>query len=1053
MSIRPRLIVMACLLAFNLTACRVIITHPGPDGSPSHAPPTAVPTDRPDLLDEALQLVGKSRTSFELPHPEETYYRLLCRNPIIDRIMAEPFVLPDFGLYTAHCLVEPQALLEYSIRSSAVIGAQPAKEPTRASAAGESAPWMSIGVTPAALERAIGSLLRAVSDAAVVVKRARGGLTGAELVRLEDDIGGYFFADGTLRFLTSPVKDQFEISGLARKVGISGMLEAQQRLCRAVDDVLPDLRRLADEIDSDTFPVELATADGLVILGGKGADVYDMDACLLVDFGGDDLYLNNAGGTGGSHLPAALVIDLGGKDTYRSRTPAVQGFGYLGVGLLVDEAGDDRYECGDFGQGGGLIGAGLLWDAEGDDRYDGERFTQGAGVFGTGLLVDRAGEDRYAGAFMVQGFGSTLGLGILRDDAGNDQYHASDDAYGFAQGSGCGCRSYPWSHDYSFYGGIGVLVDGGGDDYYRASSFSQGASYFLSLGILVDESGDDYYRGDGSYSHGAGVHLTSGLHLDLSGDDVFVGNWAGTAAGNDRSIGFFVDLQGDDRYAAVSGDGQAYSHKPFGLSVLVDGSGDDVYKSTAYSQAYVLPPINPRNWGDALFIDADGTDSYSLHPRADGMTWHLHEHTAGIDAAGGRVDPFFIKWSDRAGHMPPLDPFQLAAEVQELLEDACRDTSSLLLGMIDSDELARRAGEEAFTIRLLSEQVDDETMPLLGDILAANDPHSRAWAVMTIGLHEVMACGPALLDHLDDPDPYVRSMIHRTVGRLKPEGGAPAVAARLAVEQDTSCRGFLVGALAAYKDETYRDVIIDHLGDTDEFIRYAAAYALVDLPGERATDALLAATFFPSPYTRKAAGEALLQSGDRRGLGPMIDYLQFRALDTSSDNYGSNLGAVLMEYTNEDFGRDYEAWRKWYDAHADTFDLAANLAARTHYLEAAQLQSTGDSEGAVLLFEDALAANPNYRKAAVQYASLLNNLAWGLVTDPHGGNDTEKGLVYAERCVQLDDQAMYLDTLAEAYWRNGRDEDAIITQQRVVEIEPENVEYRTRLQLFLAGRQ
>ena len=181
----------------------------------------------------------------------------------------------------------------------------------------------------------------------------------------------------------------------------------------------------------------------------------------------------------------------------------------------------------------------------------------------------------------------------------------------------------------------------------------------------------------------------------------------------------------------------------------------------------------------------------------------------------------------------------------------------------------------------------------------------------------------------------------------------------------------------------------------------------------------------------------------------MIEYLNYRALDTSSDNYGSNLGAVLMEYTNQDFGRDYVKWMDWYKAEGETFDLENNLKSRENYLSAVRALRKNETQEALDRFEQALKDNPGYRKVLTEYASLLNTLAWQKVTSPQTHADLAEGLKLARRCVELDPQAMYIDTLAEACYQNGLVEEAIEHQKKAVELEPETEEYQSRLEMLL----
>ena len=138
------------------------------------------------------------------------------------------------------------------------------------------------------------------------------------------------------------------------------------------------------------------------------------------------------------------------------------------------------------------------------------------------------------------------------DLSGDDTYAAENDQYGFAQGSGCGCRPWPFSQTARLLRRSGHAGRYDGNDRYTGASFIQGGSYFLSLGILVDMSGDDRYEGSGSYSCGGGVHLTAGICLDYAGNDTYDATWAGNAVGNDRSTGIFVDFDGDDTYRSKS---------------------------------------------------------------------------------------------------------------------------------------------------------------------------------------------------------------------------------------------------------------------------------------------------------------------------------------------------------------------------------------------------------------------------------------------------------------------------------------------------------------------
>ena len=105
-------------------------------------------------------------------------------------------------------------------------------------------------------------------------------------------------------------------------------------------------------------------------ISGYGDDtLHTENAALLIDLGGDDVYTNNAGGCG-RNGGVAVCIDHAGNDKYLAPDSSyVQGFGFLGVGMLVDLAGNDVYKAKHFSQGVGIMGVGVLWDKAGNDTF------------------------------------------------------------------------------------------------------------------------------------------------------------------------------------------------------------------------------------------------------------------------------------------------------------------------------------------------------------------------------------------------------------------------------------------------------------------------------------------------------------------------------------------------------------------------------------------------------------------------------------------------------------------------------------------------------------
>jgi tetratricopeptide (TPR) repeat protein len=71
----------------------------------------------------------------------------------------------------------------------------------------------------------------------------------------------------------------------------------------------------------------------------------------------------------------------------------------------------------------------------------------------------------------------------------------------------------------------------------------------------------------------------------------------------------------------------------------------------------------------------------------------------------------------------------------------------------------------------------------------------------------------------------------------------------------------------------------------------------------------------------------------------------------------------------------------------------------------------------------------------------LNNLAWLYATAPAPYADPAAALELALKSVQEDPEPYALDTLAEAYFVNGRYREALETIQRAIDMKPDNLKY------------
>lgn len=179
---------------------------------------------------------------------------------------------------------------------------------------------------------------------------------------------------------------------------------------------------------------------------------------------------------GGVFLSGGIGVlrDQAGDDTYRCAV-FCQGAGFWqGTGLLSDGAGADRYDGLWYAQGGAAhyaIGA-LLDGGPGGDRFNEELAPRnvllGAGHdFSLGLLVNEAGDDRYRFTSLAAGAGNCNGVGLFVDNGGDDGYETTSAASaGYASLGEClEDPTRPLART------VGVLLDGGGVD---AWSFPEG---------------------------------------------------------------------------------------------------------------------------------------------------------------------------------------------------------------------------------------------------------------------------------------------------------------------------------------------------------------------------------------------------------------------------------------------------------------------------------------------------------------------------------------------------------------------------------------------------
>jgi hypothetical protein len=273
-------------------------------------------------------------------------------------------------------------------------------------------------------------------------------------------------------------------------------------------------------------------------------------AALLVDGGGSNRFVASSRSQAHAVAGLAVLASGGGDDEFTAQTYSQASGGPQGVAVLMDTGGNDRYTLdntplvrpspqlpernvsmgqgagyggrGDFFDGRSVAGGiGLLLDLAGDDRYEAQVFAQGVGYYeGLGMLLDDGGNDHFDSAWYAMGSGAHYAAGVLlKRGSGNDVYVSS---HAITLGS---------AHDLS----VGVFVDEGGNDQYTVGELSLGVGHANSTGVFVDGAGDDRYT----------VSLVPCRALGAA----YQHEWA-NARETLPNLGLFMDLGGIDSYPA-----------------------------------------------------------------------------------------------------------------------------------------------------------------------------------------------------------------------------------------------------------------------------------------------------------------------------------------------------------------------------------------------------------------------------------------------------------------------------------------------------------------------
>lgn len=461
-------------------------------------------------------------------------------------------------------------------------------------------------------------------------------------------------------------KAVLKVLDLAGKVDI-GLLIEQGRIISAlvVPEFTSSLKNAAQAsgVDLDAAVVLARdTAHGPILVAGRGRQRYgDKDYAVVYELGGDDVYTNNQASSVWPVIPSAVIVDYAGDDAYENNDAFQrpwgdsrnvygneaanitkggfsQGCGDLGVGMLVDLAGNDNYVGMCFTQGAAFMGVGLLIDEAGNDVYRGIELHQGIAHQGAGLLIDSSGQDRYEALMVAQGVGLAGGCGMLYDGGKEgDSYYCKGrqpTGYGtpgvfegWGQGVGIGYRPYA-------SGGVGILFDRAGADRMEAGNFSQGGGYYYGLGILLAAGEDDDHYIGSRYAQGFTAHQAAGIMIEAGGNDRYsTRNAVAQGLAWDESVTLFIDQAGDDIYEGGSFSQGASAMNAWAIFLDLDGRDTYLYCDQAVSNS------NSYHGGKSLsfFVDAGGDDD-SYPSKANNTIDTGGEHFIFADITGTLAD-------------------------------------------------------------------------------------------------------------------------------------------------------------------------------------------------------------------------------------------------------------------------------------------------------------------------------------------------------------------------------------------------------------------------------
>lgn len=1052
------------------------------------------------ILDDAFERAGALRSDLVVPEPWESGLIVAGRQPALSDAMVDPlYIVPLAHVFGARFrglkgTISPDSLLDTAyemLHISTTAHKSFVPEPKSLVDALE---WLQashhrgvieahyrshlekrIAQWPTELEEAVSILVQAMTTASMLHKEALAALDTEEIELLKESIvsivsdpistdGQIFFSDNDLEW---PRNLQ-----LMAKVNFNKLFYAADILAKAVVITRAGLQTVAAKIPANHEEILLNfySPIGRIVVAGTGINTHNSDAALLIDLGGNDIYLNNAGGCIESGVGISLLIDISGNDIYENLNPGSLGGAILGVGMVFDCEGRDVYRSGSLSQGAAIGGVGFLYDERGDDIYHGKSFCQGAAVFGVGISIDLEGDDTIVCKSMGQGFGSTLGLGLMLNIAGNDSYASgvdlaateSNPGFVFAQGAAAGFSPSDKSKNVGYYGGIGFLIDGKGDDQYLAGQFCQGAAKFGSMGLLLDCGGDDYYQA-GDFSQGAAEDWSSAVIIDLKGSDRYLAGDTSQAAAANHSTGICLDYEGDDEYTLIGAHGQGHARQPFSLGLFLDYKGFDRYSGGPFSRGSVVNTFQDTGYIIGVFIDHRGKDIYEgviyendSDKEINNTFWSRRFGEIGIDTplAPGL---YFLDQQAHSRHqhydMSPVTDLESGVELSRLgagdpfkcnhalsfVNDKGKDAIPIIIKAVSrGHDSFRRTIEEGLGIILLQHPVDTESIDQLIPLLGNLDPKTRQWALIQLAKYSSSDLVEVVANHLHDDDAGVREAAARIAGGIKSSKLERELAQMAVNDTKPGCRYVAMKALAVNTSPEYEVVFRKGLGDSHLAVHHAALDRVIHQNDLVAIGALQLLSLSQNPFVRVSSAIGLIQLGEKSGFPILIDSLEGVPREISPFDTAQDVSEFMAEYSGVDHGWNKGAWEQWWASNEADFSLIRCQKARQDYLEFYSLIATMPPIQVVNRLDQLRAKYPFYKGIDKRLSVFVQKASQIAMADKAW--DSAGKLVDYLVDMNPDNPDTWVTLSQYLHWTK-RTEEALTALEKALNKEPENALY------------